>query len=126
MAAREGEGVLAADELHLASVIRTKAKTRGFAFAPMARRRPGVRSVVAVLLDNNALEEWELTTMNDHETGEFSMEISVEPTKSRALKPQAIAQMFVRSRCLQTTQRRDVFPKRFEGMGSRTRGACLR
>ena len=57
----EGEGVLAADELHLASADRTKAKTRGFAFAPMARR-PGVRSVVAVLLDNNALEEWELTT----------------------------------------------------------------
>ncbi len=82
----EGEGVLAADELHLASVIRTKAKTRGFAFAPMARRRPGVRSVVAVLLDNNALEEWELTTMNDHETGGVLDGNLVEPTKSRALE----------------------------------------
>jgi U3 small nucleolar RNA-associated protein 12 len=52
--------VTAADELELATVVRTKAKTRGFAFAPAARRRLGIRAIVAVLLDNNAVEEWEL------------------------------------------------------------------
>jgi len=47
--------VTAADELELAAVVRTKAKTRGFAFAPAARRRPGIRAVLAVLLDNNSV-----------------------------------------------------------------------
>ena len=58
--------------------------------------------------------------MNDHETGEFSMEISSSQQSRGHLKPQAIAQMSVRSRCLQTTQN-GRFPKRFEGMGSDAR-----
>lgn len=75
----EGEGIVAADELELVAVVRTKAKTRGFAFAPKARRRPGVRAVLAVLLENNAVEEWELPAADDD--GDAS-----EPTKTRALE----------------------------------------
>ena len=73
----EGEGIVAADELELIAVVRTKAKTRGFAFAPKARRRPGVRAVLAVLLENNAVEEWELAAADDDDDPS-------EPTKTRA------------------------------------------
>jgi U3 small nucleolar RNA-associated protein 12 len=74
--------------LELATVIRTKAKTRGFAFAPAARRRPGIRAVVAVLLDNNAVEEWELAAP---ETGSAAAAAAVagavsEPARVRSLE----------------------------------------
>ena len=75
----DGEGVVAADELELVTVVRTKAKTRGFAFAPAVRRRPGIRAVVAVLLDNNTVEEWELASPEANEP-------SPEPSKTRSLE----------------------------------------
>jgi U3 small nucleolar RNA-associated protein 12 len=87
--ANENENV-AADELELAAVVRTKAKTRGFAFAPRSRRgRPGVRAVVAVLLDNNAVEEWELEAADDaaaNDAATASASKFAEPTRSRALE----------------------------------------
>ena len=77
----EGEGLTAADELELATVVRPKAKTRGFAWAPRQRRRPGIRAVVAVLLDNNAFEEWEIGQDADGVVAE-------EPTKIRTVDAQ--------------------------------------
>ena len=77
----EGEGLTAADELELATVVRPKAKTRGFAWAPRQRRRPGIRAVVAVLLDNNAFEEWEIGQYADGVVAE-------EPTKIRTIDAQ--------------------------------------
>jgi U3 small nucleolar RNA-associated protein 12 len=86
----EGEGVVAADELELATVVRTKAKTRGFAFAPKSRRRPGIRAIVAVLLDNNSVEEWELAAPEpgSEEAAAAAAGAVSEPTKTRALEAQ--------------------------------------
>ena len=85
--------VSASDVVDLAAVVRTKAKTRGFAFAPRARlkKRPGVKVVLAVLTDNNAVEEWEIASAdpNDETTDAGSKGGSkdlAEPTRARALE----------------------------------------
>ena len=49
--------------------------------APRQRRRPGIRAVVAVLLDNNAFEEWEIGQDADGVVAE-------EPTKIRTIDAQ--------------------------------------
>ena len=77
----DGEGLTAADELELAAVIRPKAKARGFAWAPRQRRRPGVRAVMAVLVDNNAVEEYEIGQDADGVVAE-------EPTRTRVIDAQ--------------------------------------
>ena len=82
--------VTASDVVDLAAVVRTKAKTRGFAFAPRARlkKRPGVKVVLAVLTDNNAVEEWEITSAdsNDESTDGKGSKDLAEPTRARALE----------------------------------------
>ena len=82
--------VTASDVVDLAAVVRTKAKTRGFAFAPRARlkKRPGVKVVLAVLTDNNAVEEWEITSAdsNDETTDGKGSKDLAEPTRARALE----------------------------------------
>ena len=50
----------AADELELASTITTKSKMRGFAFSKETPKRADVMCKVAVLLDDNAIQEWEV------------------------------------------------------------------
>ena len=59
----DGDAITAADTIDLAAVVRTKAKTRGFAFAPRTRvkRRSGVKCVLSILTDCNAVEEWEIS-----------------------------------------------------------------
>ena len=87
----EGANVLdASDVVDLAAVVRTKSKTRGFAFAPRARlkKRPGVKVVMAVLTDANAVEEWEIAGADAGDDGDDdggSKELA-EPTRARALE----------------------------------------
>ena len=50
----------ASDELELASTITTKSKMRGFAFSKETPKRADVMCKVAVLLDDNAIQEWEV------------------------------------------------------------------
>ena len=50
----------AGDELELASTVTTKTKMRGFAFATEAPKRTDVMCKVAVLLDDNSVQEWEI------------------------------------------------------------------
>ena len=85
--------VSASDVVDLAAVVRTKAKTRGFAFAPRARlkKRPGVKVVLAVLTDNNAVEEWEIASADpndetDDAGSKGGSKDLAEPTRARALE----------------------------------------
>ena len=79
----------ASDVVDLAAVVRTKNKTRGFAFAPRARlkKRPGVKVVMAVLTDANAVEEWEIAGADDGDgDDEGGSKELAEPTRARALE----------------------------------------
>ena len=84
--------ISASDVIDLAAVVRTKAKTRGFAFAPRARlkKRPGVKVVLAVLTDANAVEEWEIASADPDEAvlgddASRSKDLA-EPMRGRALE----------------------------------------
>ena len=80
--------ISASDVLDLAAVVRTKAKTRGFAFAPRARlkKRPEMKVMLAVLTDANAVEEWEITSADpDADDGGGAKDLA-EPTRARALE----------------------------------------
>ena len=58
---QEDEGVRSAgDELELASTVTTKAKMRGFAFAHEEPKRTDVICKVAILLEDNSVQEWEV------------------------------------------------------------------
>ena len=57
----------AQDELELASTVTTKSKLRGFAFSLEAPKRTDVICKVAVLLEDNSLQEWEIVEEGEPE-----------------------------------------------------------
>ena len=85
--------VTAADSIELAAVVRTKNKTRGFAFAPRSRvkKKVGVKCVLSVLTDSNAIEEWEIAGADaddddDPNNSKNNSKDLAEPQKTRALE----------------------------------------
>ena len=119
----EGANVLdASDVVDLAAVVRTKSKTRGFAFAPRSRlkKRPGVKVVMAVLTDANAVEEWEIAGADAEIDGDDdggSKELA-EPTRARSGSRGAPRGRARGGAVSERRDARDVFAQGRQGVGS--------
>ena len=81
----EDDGARAAqDELELASTVTTKSKMRGFAFSSEVSKRTDVMCKVAVLLDDNAVHEWEIVDEGEPERV-HAIDSSGHPSDIRAV-----------------------------------------